>query len=72
MVETLRPRRVVELSGTWSYDAISPDGSLLMTQPRQMALRLRMGGQGAVHVLRGRAAIARIDTRSIAAARAVR
>ena len=157
---TLRPRRVVELSGAWSYDAISPDGSLLylvehlsagtspryrvrvfdleagrllpkaivdrvereavmrgqpvtratspdgrwaytlyarqaqepfvhaldttrgeafcidlplrIAQPKQMALRLRMGGQGALHVLRGRAAIARIDTRSIAAARADR
>jgi hypothetical protein len=152
---TLRPRRVIELSGAWSYDAISPEGSLLylvehlsagaspryrvrafdldagrllpeaivdrveseavmrgqpvtravsrdgkwaytlyarraqepfvhaldtsrreafcidlplrMTQPKQMALRLRLGGQGALHVLRGRAAVARIDTRSIAA-----
>jgi hypothetical protein len=157
---TLRPRRVVELSGAWSYDAISPDGSLLylvehlsagtspryrvrvfdleagrllpkaivdrvereavmrgqpvtrvtsldgrwaytlyarqtqelfvhaldttrreafcidlplpMGQPKQMALRLRLAVGGALHVLRGRAAIARIDTRSIAATRAGR
>ena len=157
---TLRPRRVVELSGAWSYDAISPDGSLLylvehlsagtnpryrvrvfdleasrllpkaivdrvereavmrgqpvtratspdgrwaytlyarqeqepfvhaldttrgeafcidlplrMAQPRQMTLRLRLGARGALHVVGGRAALARIDTRSFAATRAGR
>ena len=26
---TLRPRRLVELRGAWSYDAVSPDGKLL-------------------------------------------
>jgi hypothetical protein len=26
---TLRPRRLFELRGSWSYDAISPDGSLV-------------------------------------------
>ena len=26
---TLRPKRLVELTGSWSFDAISPDGSLL-------------------------------------------
>lgn len=27
--KTLRPRRLLELRGSWSYDAISPDGGLL-------------------------------------------
>jgi len=66
---TLRMRRLVELPGSWSYDAISPDGSALylvehMSAPPNPRYRVRIFDLAAGRLLQG-AVVDRIEKEAV-------